>query len=287
MEADFVDTRKTENIRSAIKQNTKVIFIETPSNPTLNITDIRATAKIAKEAGLLLIVDNTFTSPYLQRPIELGAAVAVHSLTKDLGGHSDLVGGVSVYSREFSENQEYMKRLKRASDDFGANFNPEDAFLALRGLETLSLRVDTKCNSAQAIAEYLNKHDKIEQVFYPGLRSFPQYDLAASQMDKPGGVIWFIMKGGYGAGENLMNNVKLCTLAVSLGSTATLISHPASMTHRIVPREQREKVGIVDGGIRLAVGLEDLEDIIADLDQALDSIETNRSGEKHIVASMQ
>lgn len=285
IDADFVDTRNPQNIRGAIKPNTKAIFIETPSNPTLNITDIRAAARIAKEAGLILIVDNTFTSPYLQRPIELGADVVVHSLTKDIGGHSDLIGGVTAYSREFSENQEYMKRLKRASDDFGANFNPEDAFLALRGLETLSVRLDVKCRSTQAIAEYLEKHAKVEQVIYPGLRSFPQYELATSQMDKPGCLIWFIMKGGYKAGESLMNNVKLCSLAVSLGSTATLIQHPASMTHRIVPKEQREKVGIVDGGIRLAVGLEDEEDIIADLEQALASIKTEKS-EEHIAATI-
>ena len=273
IDADFVDTRNVENVRNAIRKKTKLVFIETPSNPTLNITDIRKTAKLTQEAGLILAVDNTFTSPYLQRPIELGADVVVHSLTKDLGGHSDLVGGVSVYSREFSENHEFMNRLKRASDDFGANFNPEDAFLALRGLETLSLRIEAKCENAHAIAKYLEKHEKIERVVYPGLSSFPQYDLAASQMDKPGAMIWFIMKGGYDAAESLMNNVKLCSLAVSLGSSVTLISHPASMTHKVVPREQREEVGIVDGGIRLAVGLEDKEDIIADLEQALNKID--------------
>jgi len=272
IKADFVDTRDIKNIENAVKENTTIIYIETPDNPTLNITDIKETAKLAKEHEIISIVDNTFATPYLQKPIELGADVVVHSLTKDIGGHSDLVGGVSVYSKEFSENEEYMRRMKRAGDDFGANFNPEDAFLALRGLETLSIRMDRKCENAQAIAKFLEKNEKIERVYYPGLRSFPQYELANKQMSKPGGMIWFIMKDGYEAGEKLMNNVELCSLAVSLGSTSTLICHPASMTHRITPKEQREKVGIVDGGVRLAVGLEDKEDIIADLEQALDKI---------------
>jgi methionine-gamma-lyase len=270
IEADFVDTRNIKNIKNAIKSNTKLIFIETPTNPTLGITDIKETAELAKESGLITIVDNTFATPYLQRPVELGADVVLHSLTKDIGGHSDFVGGVSVYSKEFSEDEEYMSRLKRASDDFGATFNPEDAFLALRGLETLSIRMNKKCENSQAIAEFLEGYKKIERVYFPGLRSFPQYELAKKQMSGPGGVIWFIMKGGYEAGEKLMNSVKLCSLAVSLGSTATLIQHPASMTHRIVPKEEREKVGIVDGGVRLAVGLEDKEDIIADLEEALE-----------------
>jgi methionine-gamma-lyase len=272
IEADFVDTRNIRNIRNVVKDNTKLVFIETPTNPTLNITNLKETAKLTKEFGLILVVDNTFPTPYLQRPIELGADVVVHSLTKDIGGHSDLVGGVSIYSKEFSGNEEYMKRIKRAADDFGANFNPEDAFLALRGLETLSIRMDRKCENAQAIAEFLEKHEKIDRVYYPGLKSFPQYELANKQMSKPGGMIWVIMRDGFEAGENLMNNVKLCSLAVSLGSTATLIQHPASMTHKIIPKEQREKVGIVDGGVRLAVGIEDKEDIIADLEQALDKV---------------
>ncbi len=272
IEADFVDTRKVENIKKAVKSNTRLVFIETPTNPNLNITDIREAAKLAKELNLILVVDNTFTTPYLQRPIELGADVVVHSLTKDIGGHSDIIGGVSVYSKEFSENKDYVNRMKRASDDFGPTFNPEDAFLALRGLETLSIRMDKKCENAQTIAEFLEKHEKIEKVFYPGLKSFPQYELARKQMSKPGGIIWFIMKDGYEAGEKLMNSVKLCSLAVSLGSTATLIQHPASMTHRIIPKEEREKVGIVDGGVRLAVGLEHKNDIIEDLEHALDKI---------------
>jgi len=272
IESDFVDTRSSKNIRKAVKDNTKMIYIETPANPTLNITDIKETAKISKESNSILVVDNTLPTPYLQNPIDLGADVVVHSMTKDVGGHSDFVGGASVYSKEFSENKEYMKKVKRASDDFGATFNPEDAFLALRGLETLSIRMDRKCENAQAIAEFLEKHKKIEKVYYPGLKSFPQYELARKQMRKPGEMIWFIMKDGYEAGEKLMNSVELCSLAVSLGSTATLIEHPASMTHRIIPKEEREKVGIVDGGVRLAVGLEDKSDIIEDLKQALDKI---------------
>jgi len=272
IESDFVDTRNIKNITNSLKKNTKLIFIETPTNPTLSITDINAVSKITKERKIILIVDNTFATPYLQRPIELGTDVVIHSLTKDLGGHSDLVGGASVYSKEFSENEEYIRRLKRASDDFGATFNAEDAFLALRGLETLSIRIEKKCENAQAIAEFLEKHKKIERVFFPGLKSFPQHELAKKQMSGPGGIIWFIMKDGYNAGEKLMNSVELCSLAVSLGSTSTLIQHPASMTHRVVPKEEREKIGIVDGGVRLAVGLEDKEDIIADLEQALEKV---------------
>lgn len=272
IDVDFVDTRKGENIKHSIKDNTNLLYIETPTNPTLNITDIREASGLAKEHGLTLIVDNTFASPYLQRPIEMGADIVVHSLTKDIGGHSDLIGGAAVFSREFAGNAENMDKIKSAANDFGANFNPEDAFLALRGLETLSMRVERKCDNAQAVAEYLEGHEKIERVYYPGLKSFPQYDLAKKQMDRPGAMIWFVMNGGYAAGENLMNGVELCSLAVSLGSTSTLIQHAASMTHKVVPKEQREKVGIVDGGVRLAIGIEDKEDIIADLEQALERV---------------
>lgn len=272
IEADFVDTRNIENTKNGIRDNTKILYIETPTNPTLSITDIREASRLAKECGLTLVVDNTFSSPYLQRPIEMGADIVVHSLTKDIGGHSDLIGGAAVFSREFAENAENMGKIKSAADNFGANFNPEDAFLALRGLETLSMRVEKKCDNAQAVAEYLEGHEKIERVYYPGLKSFPQYDLAKKQMDRPGALIWFVIKGGYAAGENLMNGVELCSLAVSLGSTSTLIQHAASMTHKVVPKEQREKVGIVDGGVRLAIGIEDKEDIIADLEQALERV---------------
>lgn len=272
IDADFVDTRKKENIVNAVRDETRLIFIETPTNPTLRITDLAETARLAKDKGLYLVVDNTFATPYLQTPIEFGADVVVHSLTKYIGGHSDFVGGAAAYSREFAENKENMRRMKRTVDDFGTNFNPEDAFLALRGLETLDIRMNKHCENAQYIAEYLESHEKIERVYYLGLKSFPQYDLANRQMKMPGAMVWFIMKDGYEAGERLMNNVKLCSLAVSLGSTATLIQHPASMTHKIIPREEREKIGIVDGGVRISVGLEDKEDILWDLDQALDKV---------------
>jgi len=270
IKTDFVDTREVKNIANVIKDDTKLVFIETPTNPTLNITNIREVAKLTKEYELYLIVDNTFATPYLQRPIELGADVVIHSLTKDMGGHSIVIGGASIYSRKFSKNKENMNRMKRAADDFGGNYNPFEAFLTTIGIQTLSIRMDKKCNSAQTIAEYLEKHGKIEKVYYPGLKSFPQYELANKQMSQPGGMIWLVMKDGYEAGKKLMNSVKLCKRAVSLGSTETLMQHPASMTHRIVPKEEREKIGIVDGGVRLAVGIEDTKDILADLEQALD-----------------
>ncbi|MDH5691197.1 MAG: aminotransferase class I/II-fold pyridoxal phosphate-dependent enzyme, partial [Candidatus Bathyarchaeota archaeon] len=272
VDADFIDTRKSENMASAVRDETRLIFIETPTNPTLGITDLADAARLAKDNELYLVVDNTFATPYLQTPIEFGADVVVHSLTKYIGGHSDLVGGAAAFSRGFAENKESMRRVKRAVDDFGTNFNPEDAFLALRGLETLDIRMIRHCENAQYVAEYLESHEKIERVYYPGLKSFPQYDLAKRQMKMSGAMVWFIMKDGYDAGERLMNNVKLCSLAVSLGSTATLIQHPASMTHKIIPREEREKIGIVDGGVRLSVGLEDKEDIVWDLDQALNKV---------------
>jgi len=272
VDADFIDTRKSENMASAVRDETRLIFIETPTNPTLGITDLAEAARLAKDNELYLVVDNTFATPYLQTPIEFGADVVVHSLTKYIGGHSDLVGGAAAFSRGFAEDKESMRRVKRAVDDFGTNFNPEDAFLALRGLETLDIRMIRHCENAQYVAEYLESHEKIERVYYPGLKSFPQYDLAKRQMKMSGAMVWFIMKDGYDAGERLMNNVKLCSLAVSLGSTATLIQHPASMTHKIIPREEREKIGIVDGGVRLSVGLEDKEDIVWDLDQALNKV---------------
>lgn len=267
IEVTMVDTSDSANIENAMKDNTKVVYIETPANPTLKVVDIKAAADIAHKNDAKLVVDNTFMSSYLQRPLELGADVVVHSATKYLGGHGDLVGGVIVGSKEFIQNAK-LPHLK----DFGGIMAPFNAWLLSRGLKTLSVRMERHCENAQKVAEYLEKHPAIEAVYYPGLPSHPQHELAKKQMDGFGGMMSFELKGGIEAGKTLMNSVKMISLAVSLGCVDTLIQHPASMTHSPVPREDRLKAGITDGLVRLSVGIEDVEDIIADLDQALAKI---------------
>lgn len=267
VESTYVDTSNLENIRKAIKPNTKVLYIESPANPTISITDLKACSEIAKKHNLLLVVDNTFSSPYLQRPIEFGADVVFHSVTKFINGHADVVGGIII-----AKTEELYKKIRSMMILMGCNMDPHQAYLVIRGLKTLSIRIDRAQQNAIKIAEYLEKHPKVEWIKYPGLKSHPQHELAKKQMDGFGSMISFGLKGGLDAGKILMNNVKVAILAVSLGGVETLIEHPASMTHSKVSAEDKKKAGISDGLVRYAVGIEDVEDLIIDLEQALEKV---------------
>lgn len=269
VETTFVDTSNLEEVKAALRPNTKVVYLESPANPTMTIADIPDISALAHEIpGCMVFVDNTYCTPYLQRPIALGADVVLHSATKYLNGHGDVIAGVVAGKQEFIDQVRYFG-LK---DMTGSVLSPFDAYLICRGLKTLALRMEKHCANAQIVAEFLEKHPAIDTVYYPGLPSFPQYDLAKRQMRLPGAMIAFELKGGVEAGRTLMNNVKLCTLAVSLGDTETLIQHPASMTHSPYAPEERAVCGITDGLVRLSVGLEDPEDIIADLKVILNTL---------------
>lgn len=263
----YIDTTDLALIRSSIKPNTKMLFIETPANPTMDIADLKACAAIAKEFNLKLVVDNTFSSPYLQRPIEFGADVVFHSMAKFINGHADVVAGIIITK----DKADYVK-LHNMMINLGCNMDPHQAYLVIRGLKTLSIRVERAQSNCIKVAEFLEKHPKVNCVRYPGLKSHPQYELAKSQMNGGGAMISFELKGGFEAGKILMDNVELALLAVSLGGVETLIQHPASMTHSKVPKEAKLKANITDGLIRLAVGIENVEDIIADLEKALSKI---------------
>lgn len=267
VQSSYVNTADMENIKSAIRPNTKMIYIETPANPTMDITDIKACAELAHSIGAVLVVDNTFCSPYLQNPIELGADVVLHSITKFINGHADIVGGVIIAN----EKNLYTK-LRGMMVNMGCNMDPHQAYLVIRGLKTLAIRVDRAQENAIKVAEFLESHPQIAWIKYPGLKSFAQRDLVEKQMKGPGTMISFGLKGGLEAGRTLMNNVKMCILAVSLGGIETLIQHPASMTHSKMSPEARKSAGIDDGLVRFSVGIEDANDIIRDLKQALDKI---------------
>jgi methionine-gamma-lyase len=267
VEYTYIDATKTSHVKNALQPNTKLIFLETPSNPTMGIQDITAISKIAREKGIPLCVDNTFCSPYLQQPLELGADIVVHSMTKFINGHADVVGGMIV-----TKDEAYYKRLRPVMVNMGFNMDPHQAYLVLRGLKTLALRLDKAQANAMQIAEYLEGHPKVAWVKYPGLHSHPQYELACRQMRGPGAMISFELKGGIEAGKIVMNHVRFILLAVSLGGIETLIQHPASMTHSKMSGQAREKAGITDGLVRLSIGIEDADDIISDLDQALNLI---------------
>jgi methionine-gamma-lyase len=267
VESTYVSTSNIENIRKAIKPNTKVLFIETPTNPTMEITDIKACVALAKEFNLITVVDNTFCSPYLQRPIEMGVDVVFHSMTKFLNGHADIVAGMIV-----TRTKEMYNILRPTMVIMGCNMDPHQAYMVLRGIKTLSIRVDRAQENAIKVANFLENHPKVQWVKYPGLKSHPQYELAQKQMDGPGAMISFELKGGLDAGKTLMNNVKLALLAVSLGGVETLIQHPASMTHSKMPKEAKLKANITDGLVRFSVGIENVEDIILDLEQALSKV---------------
>ncbi len=264
---DFIDTADITNIEKHIRPNTKLLYLETPANPTMQITDIKAASELAHKHNIIVCVDNTFSSPYLQRPLEHGADIVLHSLTKFINGHADIVGGALI-----AGNHEVHKKLRQTMVYMGGNMDPHQAYLVIRGLKTLSLRMDRSQQSAMLIAEYLEKHPKVEWVKYPGLKSHPQYHLAKQQMDGSGAMISFELKGGIKAGEVLMNNVHVAMLAVSLGGVESLIQHPASMTHAGVSRENRLTAGITDGLVRYSVGIENVEDLLEDLEQALNKI---------------
>jgi methionine-gamma-lyase len=267
VEASFVDTSCLENLSKAIRPDTRLVYVESPSNPAMQVTDIAGAAKIAHDNGSLLAVDNTFASPYLQKPLDLGADVVLHSVTKFINGHADVVGGIIV-----AKDDELVQLLRELMVNMGCNMDPHQAFLVLRGFKTLGIRVDRAQESAGAIARWLEAHPKIESVRYIGLPSHPQHDLAARQMRGFGSMISFELKGGLEAGRQLMNNVKLAILAVSLGGVETLIEHPASMTHASMGKEAREAAGFPDGLVRYSVGIEDVDDLIADLEQALEVV---------------
>lgn len=269
VEVTFCDASDPENIRKAMKENTRVVYLETPANPSLKINDIEAISKIAHEnKNCLVFVDNTFCTPYIQRPIELGADVIIHSGTKYLNGHGDVISGFVCGTKEFIDNVRFFG----IKDMTGANLSPFDAFLIIRGLKTLAIRMDRHCANAMKVAEFLESHPAVEKVYYPGLKSFPQYELAKKQMKLPGGMVAFELKGGLEEGIKVMDNVKLCKLAVSLGDAESLIEHPASMTHSPYSAEERAEAGIGDSLVRLSVGLEDVSDIIEDLDNVLNML---------------
>lgn len=267
VEASFVNTSNPENIKAAIQSNTKVLYIETPANPTMEITDIRACAQIAKKHNLILVVDNTFCSPYLQKPLELGADVVLHSVTKFINGHADIVGGVIV-----AKDPEIYKRIRHSMVFLGCNMDPTQAFMVLRGVKTLAIRIERAQENAMKVAQFLAAHPKVAWIKYPGLPSHPQFELAKIQMNGFGSMMSFGLKGGYDAGKKLMDHVHLAMLAVSLGGVETLIQHPASMTHAVVSKEDKLKAGITDDLIRFSVGIEDVKDIIHDLEQGLAAV---------------
>ncbi len=267
VEASFVNTSKLEQVLAAIKPNTKVLYIETPANPTMEITDIAACAKIAKDNKLILVVDNTFCSPYLQKPLEMGADVVLHSVTKFINGHADIVGGVIV-----AKEAELYKKIRHCMVYMGCNMDPTQSFMVLRGVRTLALRIERAQENAIQVADFLQNHPKVAWIRFPGLKSHPQYELAKKQMNGFGSMMSFGLKGGYEAGRKLMDNVHLALLAVSLGGVETLIQHPASMTHAAVGAQDKLKAGITDDLVRFSVGIEDVEDIIEDLAHGLDKV---------------
>lgn len=264
VESSFIDATNIENVRKAIKPNTSLIYLETPANPTIGLTDIAAIAALAHEHNIPVCVDNTFCSPYLQKPLDLGADIVLHSMTKFINGHADIVAGMVI-----AKTQEHYNRLRPVMVNMGFNMDPHQAWLTRRGLKTLGIRIERAQENAIKVADFLENHPKVDWVLYPGLKSHPQYELAQKQMKGPGAMISFGVKGGFEAGKKMMDNVQMALLAVSLGGIETLIQHPASMTHSKLSREAKEAAGISDNLVRLAVGIENIEDIIHDLDQAL------------------
>jgi cystathionine beta-lyase/cystathionine gamma-synthase len=263
IEFSFVDTSAPEAVLSAFRANTKMLYIETPTNPTMRVADIESLCKLAGERNITVVVDNTFLSPFLQRPIELGAHIVVHSMTKYLNGHSDSTGGAVILTRP--EDAEKIYFIQRSA---GTGLAPMDCFLISRGIKTLALRMLQHNANGIAVARHLDAHPKVRKVFYPGLPTHPQHDIARKQQKGPGAMLSFDV-GSLDAARRFLNQVKLCALAESLGGVETLISLPALMTHASMPKETQERVGITEGLVRLSVGIEDVEDIIADLDQAL------------------
>lgn len=264
VEISFVDTSNPEDVKAAMKENTRLVYVETPGNPTLAIADLAEIVKIAKEFGAKVCVDNTFMSPALQRPFEFGVDIIIHSMTKFLNGHADVVAGI-VAAKEMAD----YTLMKKVLNQTGGVIDPFNSFLVHRGIKTLAIRMEKHSENAQKVAEFLEKHEMVEWIKYPGLRSHPQYFTGLKQHKGHGGMITFELKGGYDAGEIMMNSVKLCQLAVSLGGVESLIQHPASMTHFSMGPDARKEAGITEGLVRLSVGIENHKDIIKDLERAL------------------
>lgn len=261
----FIGMENADNIENYVNDNTKLIWVETPTNPMMNVIDIKATAQVAERHNILLAVDNTFATPYLQRPLDLGADIVMHSATKYLGGHSDLVMGALVV-----KDKDLADRLYFIQNASGAVCGPQDSFLALRGIKTLHVRMQRHCENGKAVAHYLANHPKIEKVYWPGFENHPNHEVAKTQMDDFGGMVSFTTQGNnYEEAIKIVEKLKIFTLAESLGGVESLAGHPASMTHASIPKEEREKTGVVDSLIRLSVGIEDQEDLIADLEQAI------------------
>ncbi len=264
LEFSFVDMTDLGTVREALKPNTKMIWVESPSNPLLKIIDLEGLAAIARKHDLLLVADNTFATPYLQRPLELGADIVMHSVTKYLNGHSDMVGGIAV-----TANEDLAERLAYLQNSIGSVSGPFDSFLALRGIKTLDVRMERHVKSAHRIAEWLEQDARVTSVLYPHLPSHPQYELAKKQMSAGGGIVTFFIDGDLETARRFLENTKLFALAESLGGVESLVDHPAIMTHASVPPAERAKLGISDQLIRLSVGIEDADDLVADLDRAL------------------
>jgi cystathionine beta-lyase/cystathionine gamma-synthase len=267
VEFDFVDTSDLLAVEASIKPNTKMVFVETPTNPVMVVSDLREVSELAHRVGARVVCDNTFLSPYLQRPIEFGVDIVVHSTTKYLNGHSDGVGGIVVLN-----NEEDAAWIGFVQNSAGAILSPFDSFLVMRGTKTLALRMEQHDRSGRAVAAFLEEHPKVKKLYYPGSASHPQHLLAKRQQKGFGGMVAFDV-GSLSAARKVLESVTLCTLAESLGGVETLISHPATMTHASVDAEKRQRLGITDGLVRISVGLEDTDDIIADLDQALEKIQ--------------
>jgi cystathionine beta-lyase/cystathionine gamma-synthase len=266
LEFSYVDTREPQNVEDAVRTETRMVFVETPTHPVMSLTDLRAVAEITKRRGLRLVVDNTFMSPYFQRPIEMGADIVVHSTTKYLNGHSDGVGGAVILSDE--EDARQIAFIQNAA---GAILSPMDSWLVMRGTKTLAVRMRQHDENGRLVAQFLSEHPKVQKVYYPGLKSHPQYELAKQQMSGFGGMLSFETGSLENAGR-VLEGVRLCTLGESLGGVETLISHPATMTHASVPERERTRLGITDGLVRISVGIEDVEDLIEDIDNALSKI---------------
>jgi cystathionine gamma-lyase len=268
LDFSFIDLTDPAALEAAIKPDTRMVWVETPTNPMLKIVDLRAVSAVAKKHGLLMVVDNTFASPILQRPLEHGADIVMHSATKYLNGHSDMVGGMAVVG----DNPELAEQMAFLQNSIGAVQGPFDSFLALRGLKTLHLRMQAHCANAMALAEWLRTHPAVEQVIYPGLEDHPQHALAARQMDGFGGIVSIRVKGGFEGAKRFCERTHLFTLAESLGGVESLVNHPAVMTHASVPVERRTALGIHDDLVRLSVGVESLDDLRGDLERALSPI---------------
>lgn len=264
----FVDASDVAKVKASIKPETKMIWVETPTNPLLRLCDLKAIAALAKEHKLISVVDNTFASPYLQNPLKLGADVVVHSVTKYLGGHSDVVGGAVITS-----DDKLYETLKFHQNAVGAVPGPFDCWLVLRGLKTLAVRMEAHQKNAMAVAKYLEKHPAIEKVMYPGLESHPQHKLAKEQMNGFGGMVSFVLKGGLESARQFLGTTKLFALAESLGGVESLVCHPVSMTHGSIPKEERDARGVVDALVRLSVGIEDVDDLIQDLEAGLSKVQ--------------